>query len=171
MAFQYVVTTVVVTDERLYLPGGSVHRWAHQVERELVAAARIHAPVNKRVNKGYNSPGPPGYLKEHISGSVGNTSLRTFQTTISVDAPYAQAVIKGTGRIQSRSAQGAGGRFTPLRDENGKRLGGMVLPPNFGIGRLLRRSVRGQRANPFLTEAFTDVSRRHSSLRGFKMSV
>lgn len=171
MTFRYVVTSTVVTDEVLYLPGGSVHRWAHQVGRELTAAVILHAPVNKRVNKGYNSPGPPGYLKSHISGEVGNTSLRIFTTTISVDAPYALAVIKGTGRIYSRSARSSTGQFTPIRGEDGERLGGMILPANFGIGRLLRQSVRGQRANPFLAEAFGDVSRRHSSLRGFSMTV
>lgn len=168
----YTLTNTVVTDEVLFTPGGDIYRWAHQVQREFVTEARLRAPIDKRANKtavwiGY----PVGSLARSISGEVRHPSLRIFNTQIVVDVPYALAVVRGTSRITSRSArvprgESGAGQFAPLGDG-----GGMILPPNFGIGTLRRRSVSGQRANPFLAETFRTVGARHSSLRGFSMTL
>lgn len=178
---QYVTTRIVVTDTKLFNRTGDFGRWAANVERAFTTNAIIEAPTGRDSNRIHKSRAnalfPVGSLKASIRGDVDRVAVRHFQTTISVNVPYAIYVLKGTNRIYSKSARipagtrdadgrPLGGQFTPLGYE-GAFSGGMYLPGNPGWGAArVRRSVAGQSANPFLDRAYAKTARTHSSLRG-----
>lgn len=171
MIIRYQTTRMVVTDTKLFNVGGDVRRWAERVETRFTANAIFEAPYggdSGRFNKSRaNAAYPVGSLKGSISGYVSRVGPRHLQTIISVDVPYAIYVLKGTGRIYSKSAREPGSqRFSPI----GPGQGGLYIPANPAGGwptSHLRQSVKGQTANPFLDRAFAKTARTHSSLRGF----
>lgn len=163
---------IVVTDEVLFSPAGDIGRWRASVAAQMTRNAKAAAPVNSRsVKSRANAAYPVGSLRRLISSHTRNITLRRFEIITESAAPYSLYVIKGTGRIYSRSArvpkgeEGAG-QFTPI----GWGSGGMYIPQGAGHKALIRQSVSGQKANNFLAAGFDRTARRHSSLSGYSIS-
>jgi hypothetical protein len=159
---RYSLSGVVVTDSVLFARTGDIGRWAHRVETSFTAHAIKEAPSGAdtgRINK--TDPAyPVGSLRRNTSGSVSRVGPRQYQTDVTVDVPYALAVLRGSRTIYAR---GAGGRFANAEE-------GMYIPgnPGWGSSRWAQKRA-GQKANNFLERAFTATARSHSSLRGFTM--
>lgn len=133
-----VVVRVVVFDEVLYPKGGLVGDWMAGMTNQFTNFARIAAPFRT------------GHLKASIKGASHQIGLRQVEGTISASASYATFVHDGThGPIVSRS---------------GKRLGPMG--PHGLHTTLYADSVRGQRSQPFLLEAWAATSLVHPCIRG-----
>lgn len=176
--FAFDITTIVITDTKLFNRTGQVGLWAARVEAKFTANAKTEAPhggEKGRWNKSNWSKanlgvGPAGSLRRSISGEVVRIGPRHLQTTVSVDVPYALAVIRGTGTIFSKGAR------VPRGEEGAgqfREIGfgrGMYLPANPGWGKArFRQRVRGQSANNFLGRAFDRTAITHPSLRGYQM--
>ena len=177
----YQVSVVVVNDLHLFNRTGMIGRWAEGIKNELVGFSIKEAPSSLASGRAVKSewtyqhvgPYPPGSMKANISGEALRTGPRTYHTKIVVDVPYAQAVIKGTGRIyakpQARVPAGEVGGSGGLGGTFDFGRVGMVLPPNLGFKAGVRvPSVSGQRANNFLGRAMVATARKHPSLRGFR---
>lgn len=153
------VTSYEVTDLKLFAPTGDFGRWIQQIEYEAIAEAVRQAPngaASGRVNKttGY----PVGALQASIECDVARPGPRLFDLTLSANVPYAYYVHEGTSTIYAR---GERGQFA-----SASQHGGMYLPANPGWGPARwRQRVRGQRANPFLTRALTNVGHAHPAIK------
>lgn len=166
---RYMISKVVVTDSVLYGRTGDVRKWADEIEvtyRGIATKEAPHGADTGRINKtGYY---PVGAMRASIVGEVNRIGPRHLQTTISVEVPYALAVLRGTNTIYARTA---GGRFrggAPTGERSGR---GMYIPANPGYGgRRWAQKVSGQASNNFLERAFEATARRHSSLRGYSMT-
>jgi hypothetical protein len=104
-------------------PGGMVWRWAFQRRRRVERVAKGLAPVRT------------GRLRESISGSYDPAPPDQVIMKVTASASYARYVHEGTGRIFPRHSK-------VLR-----------IPAGNGYPKITRPSVRGQRAQPFLSEA------------------
>jgi hypothetical protein len=163
---------IVVTDSKLFRPSGTIGRWAASVERQYTLQAIKKAPSSLESGRPHktkrNSAYPSGSMRRNIEGRVVMVGPRHYQTTISVNVPYALMVIRGTrtpiiatsARQPAGSPGGIGGQF---------KSGKMYLPGQPSWGRRWKQQVSGQTANNFLGEAFDATARRHSSLRGYQM--
>lgn len=145
--------------ERLFVPGGDVYNWSVRIQQAVEFAVVRECPIGHRPNKTDGTS--PGYLASTIFSERTPLSRRRFEITAGADAYYTQYVVKGTSRIQSKSARDIEtGQFSELGES-----GGMRLPANPGYGGALwRRSVRGQQANNFIARGYNDVARRHAAL-------
>jgi hypothetical protein len=135
------ITDVVIFDEKLYRPGGMVHRWMTGMVAEFVANAIAAAPMRS------------GALKAGIEGSGHAIGPKQMAGHISSHADHSLAVIKGThGPIRST---------TP-----GKRMavGRNLWPPVTP-----RHEVSGQAANNFMFHAWRRTAWNHRSIRGIRM--
>lgn len=151
-------------DEVMYLPGGIVDRWVHQIAGDLYFHMEREVPVNKRVNKTAGQP-PVGTLRDLLFSDVDRGGPHLLQIQAGSRAPYTQYVTRGTSTIY-RAARNAAGQFQSLGEESG----GMYLPANPGYGPARwRAQVRGQSANNFIGRAYDQVSRTHPALRGTSM--
>lgn len=154
---RYNLEKLILYEAQLFSSRSNVGRWSKSVARTYGRYARQYAPVNKRSNKStwtYLAPySYVGALRDSISTSDERVAPKRRVVTLTVDVPYAMAVIQGTGGPASEITGHGGGR--------------MNLPPNpkFGVGN--RRIVSGQDPHPFLDRAGTSTARRHPSLRGF----
>lgn len=134
--------------------GGASDRILHQTSREVVRYARLYAPV-----------GRTGRLARSIkAGPIKKSGVRTSQIQISASTKgfgngaqkkdYAGFVHHGTyGPITPRRAkalafQAAGTRYRRAGRNASQAVRRRTLP-----GTIIRKSVRGQKAQPFLTEA------------------
>lgn len=153
-----VLDNLVVHDQALFMPGGDVHNWVHEVASELFFYAQREAPINKRPNKTAGHL-PVGSLHAGLRSDVDRIGLKVFTIDLYSTAYYSKWVIKGTNTIYRRGARGYFGAAQEGR--------GMYLPtnPGFGPGRW-RQRVRGQRANNFLGRAYDDTALRHPALKG-----
>lgn len=149
---------VIMYDQVMYTPGGTVGKWGLGVGRELQRTIRNQAPLNKRPNKNPGAP-PVGHLKSQIHRAVTtDPAAREIIMTVSSDAEYSTYVIFGTDRIFKRNAKG---QFSKAR-------GGMKLPGNPGFPPVWRQSVRGQKANDFMSRGVRIVSLNHKSLQAYR---
>lgn len=157
----YVVTGKVVTDEKLFAPGGAFADWAKAIEYSLYEHGVNEAPLNKRPNKSLGQP-PVGALKASISAELQHVTLRRFNIELSADTDYATYVHEGTSTIYARNS---GGRFA-----GADIRGGLYLPANPGYGAARwRQRVRGQAANPFLRRAWNETARFNSAMGKFAL--
>lgn len=129
-----------VFDSRIHamsLPGGMIYRWGAQVTREVADLARVTAPI-ARQDWGH---GMPGRLKASHKHSVGANAIGVFGTVTNT-APYAKFVHEGTS--------------TPITPKTYPYM-------KFSInGRTFRKQeVRGQSAQPWLSDAMLAVMARH----------
>ncbi len=149
---------LVLDDEKLFLPGHTVHRWATGIAREQTRNTKRAAPLNKRTRK---FPGnlPRGSLKGMISSKTERDATRILSITTVSKAPYTIFVHGGTRTTFARDKLG---RFADAR---------FPLPANnFGRFRRVQR-IRGQKANPFLVRGLQATAIRHPSLRGAGSAV
>lgn len=151
--FSASVGPVVMFDQRLWGPSEQGGRWAMRLARNLSRNVKAAAPVNKRPQKTAMPAlygGPPGHLKRSIEFS--HTRLyRGATISVSVDAPYAMYVLKGTDRIYAKNPKG------------------MLLPIN-GFWRLRHHTVSGQAANNFFERGVNATIPLHPSLSGYNQS-
>lgn len=120
---------------RMSLPGGAIFRWTRR-RRELVEHLSIaFAPMRS------------GELKASINGTY-NPRPGRFQVRMEVraSAPHALWVHEGTRGLDGRA------RIKPHPPNKYLRLS-----PGNGHPTLYRKSVRGQKANPFMRRALTQV--------------
>jgi hypothetical protein len=117
----------------LRAPGGPVHRRVDQVLSAAEAIATATSPVDT------------GFLRNNRSKTI-EAGPDNLVGTLAYHAPYALAVMKGTG-IYGPTGQ-------PITPKNGQYL---VFRGRDG-GLVYAREVRGQRANPFLVNALKAAS-------------
>jgi len=177
----YTTTRIVITDDRLFLPGGDVHEWTQGVKNELLAAARSYAPPGRSMSKHGHNLVATGRLLEAIRANVFQSTTETLGIDLYVDeqaAPYAKYVLGGTAAQGQRFIYSTEGwkdkavidSWYRKRQIKGVRaLAGLglimgPLPPGPGGFHPFHLRVKGQRANPFISDAYTLVRRRHRSL-------
>lgn len=113
-------------------PAGAVSRDAESVGRESVSVAKARAPVRT------------GRLRESISFGRRPGKL-SYTINVVASAPYAPYVLEGT--------------TSPITPWSGRFLS---VPAFKGAAkRVGLQYVRGQRANPFLSEAVSAILRDH----------
>lgn len=161
-------------DEVLYMPGGVVNRWVHEVSSTMYFNLEREVPVNKRVNKTAGEP-PVGTMRALLFSDVDRVGVREFTIEAGSHAHYTKYVVEGTSTIYAKSAripagEPGGGQFVSLDDEEfGGR--GMYLPANPGYGPARwRQRVRGQAANNFIGRAYDTTARMHPALPGLAIS-
>lgn len=151
-------------DERMYLPGGLVRRWADEIASTMFFHLEREVPINKRVNKTAGEP-PVGFMRDMLYSDVDQIGPHELQLEAGSRAPYTVFVVKGTDGI-FKPGRTAGGQFASLGEEGG----GMYLPANPGYGPARWRArVRGQDANNFIGRAYDATARTHPALRGTSM--
>lgn len=123
-------------------------RWADEMGRRVVNAAKARAPVDT------------GRLRGSISHTVTLTPT-TCVLTVGADVPYARYVHEGTGihgpahrRITPTSKKAL--KF-PTPHARGPHPRGAGRPRQADRGFVFATSVAGQPPNPFLTDALVDV--------------
>ena len=160
----------------LFTPTGDVTRFFEARMVSIRRRAKVEAPDGRdsgRTQKSRANPEPFGYLKSNINAELSHPQPLGIAIEIRSEARYSTYVIKGTGpTIRAKLARLPAGS----RDSEGRAVGGqfapgargMVLPPNFGYRKGVRvQSVRGQKANDFLSRAVTVESVAHISLLGY----
>lgn len=151
---------------RITLPGGIVARDADRLARRIQSSARRQAPVGS------------GRMARSISSDVDYSTTGRVDIEVSVNVPYAAAVLGGTGPQPNAGkkpiAQALGQRGVPVgglwakgRPKSARPNGRVnrrpgrfnANPPNvwFTSG----RTIRGQRANNFLGRALDTQMRRY----------
>lgn len=172
-------TSIVITDEKLFVGNGDINKWAHRVER------RMH------VNMVEAAPMREGELRASIHSSVTHITSHRIEIEVGADAHYAGFVLRGTGFpgkgkagwIYSRKAydtgmneedarvplwgrRGAGGRFTRLG--RGQRQRMLVRRKGFYMKLRpdgpIKWRVHGQKPNNFLYAAYQKTKRTHREL-------
>ena len=180
---------VQVDSTSLFVPGGDVNNWAVKVISFMAAAAGRYAPPTRSTARWPRAS--TGNLRRSIRGQVFMTTTRSVSMSLSASAPYVQYVHEGTAyqgyryiyttrgwlnkaeidaRFRRRffAERGPGGQFLPRPNERGwwMPISGAHTPfagPG-GHATNFKLRVHGQRANPFLTDAYVTTARRHSSL-------
>lgn len=174
MATTVIIGTARIDESVLYKQGHLVHRWTEDVRRDLAAAIRTAAPVNKRANKSnhpttFGGPGRPvGWLKSQIRGEgISRTARTRLQFAVNSKAGYTQAVLRGTAggtKAGGGARRDAAGRFS-----RGSRSGAefYLLPfngPKRGAQKVTR--FKGQKPNDFFSKGFNLAAQKHPALRG-----
>src|SRR5262245_8272578 len=168
----FVDVRLVVDSTRLFVPGGDVYQWSVKVSQEIKSLAITYAPPTRsHARRGSFSH---GHLRSTIRKSTRTAGPRQVTFEVSAHAVnargqrYDQFVHEGTAYQGYRYIYSdAGWAEKPLVDSYVRyglyRLAAsewwMPIPP---IGYALR--VHGQRANPFITDAYTDTTRIHDAL-------
>lgn len=171
-------TSIIITDEKLFVGNGDINKWAHRVERRLLVNMVSAAPTRE------------GELRASITAHVTHPSSHTIDIAVGTDVEHASYVLRGTGFpskghsgfIYSRRGfvtqnpddayvplwgrRGAGGRFTRLGKGQRQRM--MVRKKGFWLklrpdGPITFR-VRGQEPNNFLYAAYQRTKRTHREL-------
>lgn len=172
---------VIVDSSSLFRPGHAVNNWAVKVVTYMATKAGQYAPPNRSAARWPRQS--TGALRSSIRGEVYRTTSNTLSMALSAHAPYLSYVHEGTAYQGYRyiySTEGwlhkaeidarfnrafrvprnTAGQFEP-RGEQGWNMA-VQAGAGFPAAPLLR--VHGQRANPFLTDAYVATARRHSSL-------
>ena len=169
---------VVIFDEVLYKPGGQVHRWMSLLCQHFEEHAIVAAPSRS------------GELKSGIWSSAEPVGFKQMRGTIASDAEHTMYVLKGTtGPIMAdkmwKNPQGAyvelfgsidpvTKKFTRRRIKGVERKSYKVRQKGYwlAVGKRPwppvkpRGSVKGQKANNFLFDAWRKTARTHPSIRG-----
>lgn len=146
---------IEIHDERLFVSGGMVRKWAQGIAIAQTRNTKKEAPLNKRTRKFPGNP-PRGTLKRLVSSNVKMQGPKVIGIETRSDAPYSLYVIKGTSTQYSRDVLG---RFTTAER-------GFALPSNnYGRYRKVQR-VRGQKANNFMLRGLARTAVKHPSLGG-----
>lgn len=134
------ITSLVLFDEKLYRPGGMVHRWMSGMVAHFVAHAIAAAPMRS------------GALKAGIEGEGFPIGAKRMEGRISSHAEHTMWVLEGT--------------YGPIRSNKGRRMavGRNPWPPVTP-----RWSVDGQRPNNFMFVAWRRTAWNHRSIRGMRM--
>lgn len=164
----------------LFIPGGDVNDWCTQRTVELKTMAIEKAPPNRSSSRFYQAlrkSQSTGRLAAAITGSTGMVGDRIITMRLGVReemAPHADYVLGGTAR------NGTGYIYTPLGYANYQLITAAVMSRNFKMYKgekgwvlnlpetyheqHLYLRVKGQRANPFITDAYAAVARVHTAL-------
>jgi hypothetical protein len=171
-------TSIVITDEKLFVGNGDINKWAHRLEQRLYANMVAEAPARE------------GELRASIHAHVDHPTSHTIDIGVGTDAPHAMWVLRGTGFPGKGTAgwiyttkgfvtqnsddafvplwgrRNAQGRFTRLG--RGQRQRMMVRKKGFWLGLKpdgpIKFRVHGQRPNNFLYKAYQRTKRTHREL-------
>lgn len=176
-----VITAIEIHDARLYLPGGDVYDWCWEIASDLERRARLFAPPN-RTRSRYAARRSTGAMAKTIKSGVWNMTDDSIMVDLSVGTDYAPYVLGGTAAQGTQYIySNTGWANKVLIDRVMRRIewrrqtweenlvpsgSWMVLrgPSPIRSRRNYQLRVRGQRANPFLTDAYTVTRREHRSL-------
>jgi hypothetical protein len=173
----YSTVRVEIHDARLFAPGGPVYQWAVEVRRDLRVAAKGLAPPTRSMSK-WGHKGT-GNLREAIRADVYQIGTEQLGIDLYVDeaqAYYAKYVLNGTAYQGTRYIYSTGGWANKKVIDEWYRKGlhktgpfpvGLAmgpLPPGPGGTFPFHFKVRGQKANPFITDAYWLISRRRREL-------
>lgn len=189
MTVGFTDVTVNVDSTVLFVPGGDVNDWCVKVMSFMAINARRYAPPSRS-----NARWPrasTGNLQRSIRGRVYMGGTRTVNMSLTASAPYVAYVHDGTAyqgyryiyttlgwlskaQIDSRfrrmfsADRNASGQFVSRPDEQGWWMpispGHTPFAGPAGHATNYKLRVRGQAANPFLTDAYVTTARRFSSL-------
>lgn len=182
---------VQVNSDPLWTDTGQVNAWVEGVGRELYGWSVKYCPPNRTSSRKYDflrKGQSTGILLASIRQQTARVGDRKIWAAVSAGAPHAKYVLEGTvnqgrsGYIYTTKGFFNKGLIDSWIDDGifefGKGESGLVmwLPPAPGLESLsglipgtrhqnnLFMRVRGQKANPFLTDAYTEVQRRHAAL-------
>lgn len=178
-----VMGLIEVNGSRLFMPGGDVNNWCHEVGTELRLAAIRFCPPNRSMSR-----------RGHVA--TGKLAA-TIAADVSIEAPEVLSISLGAGPVFREERGGRKRNYTPFvlggtayqgyryiystvgwenkaeidlimrriafnrrRFGKGERDGWYMKLPG---GQFALR-VHGQRKNPFLSDAYHLVSRTHSAL-------
>lgn len=149
------LTSVVIADDRLYVPGGMAWRWVRKVTLRFSREAKRAAPRRS------------GELRAGIRSTTPRSYYKTIRGTIRSDAPHSLFVIHGTtGPIYTNA--GWAMRVMPIPSTMRPAV---PIGKNRMIGKgftpiMYAPSVSGQRPNNFFLIAWARTGRAHPAIRG-----
>jgi hypothetical protein len=170
---------VVVDSASLFMdpPNQDVLEWTNTVARELKAKAVLYCPPNRRNLRvgSYQGRTSSGALRNSISTFVYNYGdVHVLSIDLSADTDYALFVHEGTAFQGQRyiysnkgfAQKAAIDRAYQRGEKLGKGFKGLRMGPLPALGPYSNYQLRvhGQKANPFLTDAYTAVRRVHTGL-------
>ncbi len=168
---------VVIDTLPLFNPPGDVDKWARKVGVELKTTAIAYAPPNRSssfrpfLRKQQSS----GWLVHSIKSGLQREAEKVIAIVLRADAPHAKWVLEGTAsqgrRFIYTSLGWANKAAVDLWIKNreftfAKGEAGFVMPlPASALDKnRFHMRVKGQRANPFLTDAYVTVAKKHPEL-------
>lgn len=185
---------VLVNSDPLWGTGGDVNVWATSVTEQMLLWAEKFCPPNRSAGREQyallRKTQSTGILLASIRGETRRIGNRQISGVVAAGAPHAKYVLEGTvnqGRsgyiytTEGFARKAEVDHFVENRFfEFGKGEKGLVmwLPPAPGLFLTTNRRadpgtqhrnnlamrVRGQKANPFLTDAYVRTAREHPSL-------
>jgi hypothetical protein len=171
-----VVTEVVIhSEDLLFMPGGDVWEWCEGIADELKTTARAYCPPNRSYSK-WRHKGTGATLASIKSGVVPSGPER-LTINLSADSDGAPYLIGGTamdgagwiysdaGWIFRKKIASVSRRRSSLSTKKAQQeFAGLHMTLPRGIGPVLQLRVRGQRKNPFITDAYDSVRYHHDAL-------
>lgn len=169
--------SVFVNTERMFQPGGDVFDWATARANEIKVRAIANAPPGR--TRARHPTWARGHLQRSITAEVDAQPGRVVLFRVAANVPYAKFVHNGTagGKNFIYTNDGWANRHdVDVWIRNRQFEGGTTELPSGELGtyfmpitRIPGRTqfalrVRGQRKNPFLTDGYNEVARRHSAL-------
>lgn len=171
VVFTSEVTFIEVHSHLLFVPGGDVHRWGASLARELEGLIHELAPPNQ--SEARWGTWSRGFLQTTIFGRITEGAGNTLNIDGGARAPYAKFVHEGTEGIEGYIYTTAGASNVGVVDSwvDNRQFRGSAADREFWmpITRIPGKTqyvlrVRGQKANPFVTNAYRVLRGRHSSL-------
>lgn len=174
-------TIISIDSTLLFVEGGPVHEAFSEVLEELVTGIRIRVPPARST-----APAGAGWSTGRLASAVyGDITLlddRDIGLEAGADTPYAKFVHDGTAAQGTRYIYTTEGWAQKAAVDawikGGKKPGGAQpgwmmpitrVPFAYGSHGFHAR-VHGQRANPFVTDAYAAVARRHPMLPAKRFS-
>lgn len=160
---RYVIIPGVITTTALFTPRGMVSQWTQGIARSVEIAAIDHAPPNRSHARW--GTWATGALASQMYRHVATTGTHEVTAEVGNRSEHALYVHEGT------ATNGTGHIYTNLGWANQARVDKAVVDGTY-LGRgyympvegTFRLRVRGQRANPFLTDGWNLVARNHAAL-------
>jgi hypothetical protein len=178
-----VITAIEIHDARLFVPGGDAYDWVKGVTRETKTAAKALAPPHRSFARWPRSG--TGELNRSIYGRVTSRG-KILNAEIGASADHAVYVLGGTAFqgqrfIYSRLGwvnksrvdaiaegirrQVRGGAQIERGGDRIRKGWAMGVRPGAGFGKSPRLRVKGQIANPFLTDGYNVTAAHHEALK------
>lgn len=173
ITFDANITAMELHSGVLFVPGGEAWRWTDRIKREFKAFAHQKCPPNRSLAQFTRLQ--TGALNASIYGTLSTNNNDLIIIDVGASAPYAKYVHEGTaaqGRNYIYTREGYANRgvlsgyIKKRQFEFGKGETGLVmpLPPSRFHNNNLALRVHGQKANPFITDAYAATARIHSAL-------
>lgn len=168
----YTSTAVQINSAQLFAPTGDVGQWAGRIATQLRMTAKGYAPPRRSFAR--HGTWATGRMQRGIEGRAYWDGRKDYDIILSSSAPYTKYVHQGTasqGKNYIYTSKGYANRKViaewiknkQLNFEKGEK--GLVMPvTRVPFKGALYLRVKGQKANPFLTDAYYTVQSKHRSL-------